>query len=115
MPPPTPSPTKPVKAARLFAALADPTRLSLLITLRSGVPRSIARLSTNAGMTRQAVTKHLRILADVGLVVATRTGRETHYTFLPAALDDARSYLDAVAGRWDTAVRTPAAPSPSAP
>jgi DNA-binding transcriptional ArsR family regulator len=108
--PPPPSPAKPVKAARLFAALADPTRLSLLITLRSGTPRSIARLSANAGMTRQAVTKHLRILADVGLVVASRIGRETHYAFMPAALDDASSYLDAIAGRWHTAVRPPSTP-----
>jgi len=91
---------KPVQAARLFAALADPTRLSLLVTLRSGVPRPIARLAATAGMTRQAVTKHLHVLETAGLVAATRAGRETHYAFTPGALDPARTALDAIAGNW---------------
>ncbi|WP_293874131.1 MULTISPECIES: metalloregulator ArsR/SmtB family transcription factor [unclassified Sphingomonas] len=98
---------KPVQAARLFAALADPTRLALLVILRSGAPRSIARLSANAGMTRQAVTKHLRVLEDAALVSVTRDGRETHYTYRPGALDTARTALDAIAGNWD-AVTAPA-------
>ena len=98
---------KPTEAARLFTALADPTRLALLVILRSGAPRSIARLSANAGMTRQAVTKHLRILEDTGLITATRDGRETRYTYRPAALDTARTALDAIAGNW-TAVTPPA-------
>jgi DNA-binding transcriptional ArsR family regulator len=98
---------KPVQAARLFAALADPTRLALLVILRSGTPRSIARLSTNAGMTRQAVTKHLRVLEDAALVSVSRDGRETHYTYRPGALDTARTALDAIAGNWD-AVTAPA-------
>ena len=91
---------KPVEAARLFAALADPTRLALLVILRSGTPRSIARLSTNAGMTRQAVTKHLRILEDAGFVIRTQAGRATHYAYRPGALDTARTALDAIAGNW---------------
>lgn len=91
---------KPVEAARLFAALADPTRLALLVILRSGPPRSIARLSANAGMTRQAVTKHLRILEDAAFVLIARTGRETHYTYRAGALDTARTALDAIAGNW---------------
>lgn len=103
------SPPKPVQAARLFAALADPTRLALLVVLRSGTPRSIARLSANAGMTRQAVTKHLRVLDDAGLITATRTGRETHYTYRPGALDAARTTLDAIAGNWSAV--TPARPA----
>ncbi|MCP3735026.1 metalloregulator ArsR/SmtB family transcription factor [Sphingomonas sp. RP10(2022)] len=99
---------KPVQAAHLFAALADPTRLALLVTLRSGTARPIARLSANAGMTRQAVTKHLRILEDAGLVTVTRTGRETHYTYRPGSLDAAGRYLDAIAGRWGAVGRTDA-------
>lgn len=97
---------KPIQAARLFAALADPTRLALLVTLRSGTPRSIARLSATAGMTRQAVTKHLRILEAAALVSATREGRETHYTYRPAALDTARTALDAIAGNWASVAPT---------
>jgi DNA-binding transcriptional ArsR family regulator len=107
MSPSTPMP-KPVQAARLFAALSDPTRLSLLIILRSGPGRSIARLSANAGMTRQAVTKHLRVLEDAGLVTVERLGRETHYRSKPGALDAARRTLDAIAGDW-AALRPPPA------
>lgn len=102
-----PTMAKPTQAARLFAALADPTRLALLVILRSGPPRSIVRLSNNAGMTRQAVTKHLRVLEDTGFVIALREGRETRYSYRTNALDTARNALDAIAGNWD-AVRTPA-------
>jgi len=96
-----PAMTKPIQAARLFAVLSDPTRLALLVILRSGTSRSIARLSANAGMTRQAVTKHLRVLADAGFVTATIVGRETHYIYHPEAMATARRYLDAIAGRWE--------------
>ena len=53
------------------------------------------------------ITKHLRILEDTGLITATRDGRETRYTYRPAALDTARTALDAIAGNW-TAVTPPA-------
>jgi len=106
------STAKPVQAARLFAVLADATRLSLLVTLRSGTPRPIARLAAHAGMTRQAVTKHLNLLEQAGLVARTSVGRETHYRYLPDTLDAARHYLDAIAGRWDT---MPVPKDPSVP
>lgn len=99
-----PAPTKPQDAARIFAALGDPTRLSLLVALRSGGTRPIARLSVNSGMTRQAVAKHLRVLEDAGLVIAERTGRETHFIYQPQALAGARSYLDAISGDWQEAL-----------
>ncbi len=101
-------PPKPIQAARLFAALADPTRLSLLIMLRSGGTRPIARLAASLGMTRQAVTKHLHALEAVGLIAVARDGRETCYSYQPHVIDDARRYLDAVAGRWDGIVAPPA-------
>ena len=101
---PAPTATKPMDAARIFAALGDPTRLSLLVALRSGGTRSIARLSINSGMTRQAVAKHLRVLEESGLVVAERVGRETHYIYQPQALGEARSYLDAISGNWQEAL-----------
>lgn len=109
MPAATSDPAKPATAARIFAALGDPTRLSLLIALRSGGTRSIARLAATAGMTRQAVTKHLRVLQEVGLVIPERAGRETHYIYQAAALDGARAYLDAIAGQW-TRLAPPATP-----
>lgn len=100
MSPALPTP-KPTQAAALFAILGDPTRLQLLVTLRSGVARPIARLAIQAGMTRQAVTKHLRLLEQAGLVTRTSAGRETHYRYVPGTLDAARRYLDAIAGRWE--------------
>jgi len=109
--PSAPIMSKPVQAARLFAALSDPTRLSLLIILRSGPGRSIARLSANAGMTRQAVTKHLRVLEDAGLVTVERLGRETHYRSKPGALDVARWTPSPAIGRR-SAPRPPRADDP---
>ena len=99
--PSAPSATKPTQAAALFAILGDATRLQLLVTLRSGTARPIARLAAQAGMTRQAVTKHLRLLEQAGLVIRTIAGRETHYRYVPGTLDAARQYLDAIAGRWE--------------
>ena len=71
---------------------------------RDGKPRSISVLSDDADMTRQAVTKHLRVLEAAGLVQNHRTGRESHYAFCPDQLKQARAYLDHVAGRWDSAL-----------
>lgn len=89
---------------RVFAALGDPTRLSLLIALSTGGSRSIASLSADARMTRQAVTKHLRVLEDAGLVASVRLGRESQFGFRADVIAEARDYLDAVSRQWDTAL-----------
>jgi DNA-binding transcriptional ArsR family regulator len=91
-------------AATLFAALGDPTRLSLLTTLSDGHERSIAGLSGGSELTRQAITKHLRVLEQAGLVHSTRVGRESHYVFRPEQIDRMRAYLDTVSGQWDNAL-----------
>ena len=91
-------------AAPVFAALGDPTRLSLLRKLSSGESQSIARLSSDTRLTRQAVTKHLRVLEDAGLVRSNRIGRESQYAFRPEAIDAARSYLEGVAQQWADAL-----------
>jgi DNA-binding transcriptional ArsR family regulator len=88
-------------AAAVFAALGDPTRLSLLTRLSDGEPRSISALSTGTRLTRQAVTKHLRVLERVGLVASGRVGRESHFAYRPERLSAARAYLDRVAAQWD--------------
>ncbi|SHJ96509.1 DNA-binding transcriptional regulator, ArsR family [Roseomonas rosea] len=90
--------------APVFSALGDPTRLALLSTLSDGQPRSIASLSADAGMTRQAVTKHLRVLEGAGLVSNIRVGRESRFAFAPGPVARARSYLDEVSARWDEAL-----------
>lgn len=90
--------------APIFAALGDPTRLSLLMRLSDGQTRSITLLAADGRLTRQAVTKHLRVLQDVGLVDHVRAGRETLYACRPEPLDMARAWLDRVAGQWDDAL-----------
>jgi DNA-binding transcriptional ArsR family regulator len=90
--------------ASVFAALGDKTRLTLLLALSRGRPRSIASLSAHARMTRQAVTKHLRVLERVGLVRSDRAGRESRFICQPQSLEAARSCLDAISAQWDDAL-----------
>ena len=90
--------------APLFAALGDATRLSLLTKLSDGQTRSITGLSTDTKLTRQAITKHLRVLENAGLVVSARVGRESQYAFRPEPIAELRAYLDDVSRAWDDAL-----------
>jgi DNA-binding transcriptional ArsR family regulator len=94
----------PALAAPIFAALGDPTRLGLLARLSDGEARSISTLRADTRLTRQAVTKHLRVLEDAGLVASQRSGREAHFVYQPGPVDDARAYLDRVSAQWDDAL-----------
>jgi len=98
------SAAEPRDAAPVFAALGDGTRLTLLMSLSQGGGRSIASLSAQTRLTRQAVTKHLQVLENVGLVVSMRAGRERSYSLCEQRLDAARAYLNAVAAGWDEAL-----------
>lgn len=91
-------------AAAVFAALADPTRMALVIRLSDGGARSIATLSLDTRMTRQAVTKHLRVLERVRLVRSERQGRETRFALDPKGLAPAREWIDAVGAQWEAAL-----------
>ena len=91
-------------AAPVFAALGDLTRLSLLKKLSGGETQSIARLSMDTNLTRQAVTKHLRVLEDAGLVSVNRIGRESQYALCPEPIAAARDYLEGVSQQWDNAL-----------
>lgn len=91
-------------AAPVFAALGDKTRLRLVRRLCDDGPLSIARLSDGAGVTRQAITKHLKALADAGVVRSTRRGRERIWELRPKRLEMASRYLDEVSGQWDAAI-----------
>jgi DNA-binding transcriptional ArsR family regulator len=90
--------------AALFAALGDPTRLELVARLSSGGPASISRLTTGSGVTRQAVAKHLRVLAGAGLVRGVRRGRESVWRLEPKRLDEAQRSLDLISRQWDRAL-----------
>ncbi len=91
-------------AAPLFAALGDPTRLSLVARLSSGGPESSARLSETADVTRQALTKHLRVLSAAGLVRGFRRGRQHIWELQPGRLIDAHDYLDRIDAQWGAAL-----------
>ncbi|HLH90546.1 MAG TPA: metalloregulator ArsR/SmtB family transcription factor [Xanthobacteraceae bacterium] len=90
--------------AAVFAALGDETRLSVLARLARGEPQSIARLTDGTRLTRQAVTKHLRVLEEVGVVRSVKVGRESRFALEPKPLDQLRDYLDLVSRQWDAAL-----------
>ena len=91
-------------SASVFAALGDETRLSLLTRLTNGEPQSISRLTSGTRLTRQAVTKHLRVLEGAGVVRANRVGRESRFALDPKPLMDAQTYLGHVSRQWDNAL-----------
>jgi DNA-binding transcriptional ArsR family regulator len=90
--------------AGLFATLGDATRLRLVATLASGEPRSIAELTAGSKLTRQAITKHLRVLERVGMVRCERAGRESRFAFDPRPVEEMREYLEMVSAQWDAAL-----------
>jgi DNA-binding transcriptional ArsR family regulator len=88
----------------VFAALGDRTRLRLLARLSDGRSRSIAALSQDSELTRQAVTKHLRVLEEAGLVTCLRAGRESRFQSRPEPLAEAKAWLDSLSIQWDEAL-----------
>lgn len=92
------------RAAPVFAALGDRTRLVLVGRLRDGRAHSIARLTEGLDLTRQAVAKHLRVLEAAGLVASARAGRESRYELRREGLVEAREWLDRAAAQWDDAI-----------
>jgi DNA-binding transcriptional ArsR family regulator len=92
------------RQAPVFAALGDETRLSLLVKLCSGQPHSISQLTRGTRLTRQAITKHLRVLESAGIVHSVRTGRESQFEFDPKPIEEMKQYLDLVSEQWDQAL-----------
>lgn len=88
----------------LFAALGDETRLRLVVRLCEQGSASISRLTAGTGVTRQAVTKHLRVMQNSGLVHSTRRGRERIWQLNQQRLQDARRRLDLISKQWDAAL-----------
>ncbi len=87
--------------AELFAALGDDTRLTLVERLGNGEHNSISSLSTGMKLSRQGVTKHLRVLENAGIVESTRVGREIQFTLKPASVTPLQEYLKLVSSQWD--------------
>jgi DNA-binding transcriptional ArsR family regulator len=88
----------------VFAALGDETRLGLVARLASGGPLSITNLTAGSAVTRQAVTRHLEVLAGAGLVHDSRHGRERIWELDTTQVSEARRYLEIVSQRWDDAI-----------
>ena len=84
----------------VFAVLGDPTRRSILERLSGDGPATATLLADEIGITRQAVAKHLNLLAEVGLAVSERQGRQTLFRAELEALDAVGLWLDRVQGEW---------------
>jgi len=91
-------------AVPVFAALGDEQRLALVRRLCAGGPASLTRLAEGARITRQGVTKHLRVLEDAGLVKSTRQGRESIWELEPQRMRSAQRALDEISREWDRAL-----------
>ena len=90
--------------APVFAALGDETRLALVAKLSGGQPCSISQLTKGTRLTRQAITKHLRVLESVGIVHSVHAGRESLFEFDPTPIDEMKEYLNFVSEQWDHAL-----------
>lgn len=97
-------PIDPRRSASVFAALGDETRLRLLAKLGRGEAQSITQLAVNLPVTRQAVTKHLRILERAKLVTEEPQGRERRFVARPAGIDEVQAALRAISQQWDDAL-----------
>jgi DNA-binding transcriptional ArsR family regulator len=86
---------------RVFAALGDPGRRSLVEAVAARGSATATELSASLPVTRQAVAKQLTALADAGLLRATRSGRETRYEVTPEPLEDAVAWMVEVGAAWD--------------
>ena len=90
--------------APIFAALGDETRLGLVAKLSEGQPHSIAKLTEGTRLTRQAVTKHLRVLEGARIVRSVRAGRENLFELDPEPIRQVRDYAELVSAHWDAAL-----------
>ncbi len=90
--------------AALFSALGDETRLSLVVRLGKGQRCSISDLTEGTSLTRQAVTKHLRVLQRARIVHPSRAGRESLFQLDPKPIRDLSVYLESVSKQWDSAL-----------
>jgi DNA-binding transcriptional ArsR family regulator len=93
-----------VDQAPLFAALGDETRLGIVLRLSDQGPQSITRLTEGTGVTRQAVTRHLLVLEEAGVVRGKKRGRERVWEVEQERLAEARRWLDVIARQWDAAL-----------
>ena len=92
---------KKTNPAPVFAALGDETRLEIIQRLCGGETLSISQLAEGSKLTRQAITKHLKVLEGAGLVHGLRSGRETLFEYDPEPLKALQGYIENVSAQWD--------------
>lgn len=85
----------------VLAALADPTRRQIVELLAHDLPATASQLASKLPVSRQAVVKHLAVLADAGLTDSTRVGREVRHVLRPAGLRATTDWMSALAADWD--------------
>ncbi len=88
----------------MFAALGDGTRLDLVARLSAGEPLSITQLASGGNLTRQAITKHLHVLEEAGLVRGARHGRQQLWELELRQFEQARRCLEQIANQWENAL-----------
>ena len=88
-------------SASAFAALGDMTRLRLVARLCDAGPMSITKLSAGFAITRQGITKHLRVMEKAGLVRSTQQGRESVWQLEEKRLAEVRGHLERISAQWD--------------
>ena len=92
-------------AEEVFAALADPSRRSILAVLASRGPATATDLATSLPITRQAIAKHLALLTEAGLVIAEPgERRRVRYRLQSAPIQVAQQFLAALARDWDSSL-----------
>ena len=98
---PTP-PDIEIVAEAVFTALADPTRRAILAALAATGPATATDLATRLPISRQAIAKHLALLAEAGLVAAEPgERRRVRYRLRSAPMQVAQQFLAALARDWD--------------
>jgi DNA-binding transcriptional ArsR family regulator len=85
----------------IFAALADPMRRRLLLSLAESSPKTATQLAGEYPITRQGILKHLNILEEAGLVAVQQQGREKRYTLTPAPLSEVDQWIKTIGSKWD--------------
>jgi DNA-binding transcriptional ArsR family regulator len=100
--PPDPSDGEAI-AEQVFVALADPSRRAILAELAAGGPATATDLADRLPITRQAISKHLALLAEVGIVTAEPgERRRVRYRLRSAPMQVAQQFLAALARDWDS-------------
>ena len=91
-------------AGPVFAALADPTRRQIVDWLAAGGNGTATEFAARLPISRQAVVKHLAELAQAGIIIGAKRGREMRYRLQPRVLSAAADWLTDRADRWDQAL-----------